>query len=44
MMLLASILFARNAGFGLFKLAMYMQPFLIPTLAAFACRVLGIAK
>lgn len=44
MMVLGWILFARNVGFGLFKLAMYAQPFLIPTVAVSVCRVVGVAK
>jgi hypothetical protein len=37
---IAPVLFAKDAGFGLFKLAMYVQPFLIPTATLSLCRAL----
>jgi hypothetical protein len=41
MLALGGVLFARQAGFGLFKLAMFMQPFLIATLVIAWYRLCG---
>jgi hypothetical protein len=44
MSLMVPVLFAHGAGFGLFKLAMYIQPFLIPTTVLALCRALRTAR
>jgi hypothetical protein len=44
MAVLAVALAEREAGFGIFKLAMYAQPFLMTTMALAACRLLRVAR
>jgi len=43
MVALGAVLFAQNAGFGTFKLAMYIQPFLLTTTVLSACLLLRIS-
>ncbi len=44
MLALVPLLFAANSGFGMYKIAMYMQPFLLPTSVLALCRVLRVAR
>jgi hypothetical protein len=44
MALLAVVLAMSNSGFGMFKLAMYAQPFLMMTIVLSLCRALKVAR
>jgi hypothetical protein len=44
MALVAVVLAMSNSGFGMFKLAMYVQPFLMTTLVLSLCRALKVAR
>jgi hypothetical protein len=44
MLALVPMLFAANSGFGMYKIAMYMQPFLLPTSVLALCLALRAAR
>jgi hypothetical protein len=44
MALLGAALFRGNSGFGIFKLSMYVQPFLMTTAVVSLCRTLRVAR
>jgi hypothetical protein len=44
MVLVAVVLAMSNSGFGMFKLAMYAQPFLMATMVLSLCRALKVAR